>query len=122
MDNWFVREDNAPATQQVFSETFFRYMAPFKPDPQFELSQFNAARDLPKLETIHQILDATDIDLTRFRQHGGKLLMYFGWADAVLNPYMGVEYYQRVSEKMGRRRPGSSACSWLRECSIAAAD
>ena len=27
--------------------------------------------------------------------------MYFGWADAGLNPRMGVEYYEQVSERMG---------------------
>jgi feruloyl esterase len=30
---------------------------------------------------LRQILDATDPDLLAFRKHGGKLLMYFGWAD-----------------------------------------
>jgi feruloyl esterase len=100
-DGWFIREDGAPTTQQAFSETFFRYMVPFKPEPQFEIGQFNADKDLPKLQTIQRILDATDTDLNRFRQRGGKLLMYFGWADPVLNPYMGLEYYQHVTERMG---------------------
>ena len=27
--------------------------------------------------------------------------MYFGWADPQLNPIMGVEYYEQVTEKMG---------------------
>ena len=27
--------------------------------------------------------------------------MYFGWADAGLNPRMGVEYYEQVSDRMG---------------------
>ena len=27
--------------------------------------------------------------------------MYFGWADAGLNPRMGVEYYEQVAERMG---------------------
>jgi hypothetical protein len=29
------------------------------------------------------------------------LIMYFGWADPQLNPMMGVEYYEKVAEKMG---------------------
>ena len=57
-------------------------------------------------EAIHQILDATDPDLTRFQQRGGKILMYFGWADPALNPLMGVEYYEKVSERMGAGTPG----------------
>jgi feruloyl esterase len=27
--------------------------------------------------------------------------MYFGWADPQLNPMMGVEYYEKVVERMG---------------------
>ncbi len=99
-EGWFVA-DNRPSTGAVFAETFFRYLAFPKPDPQYELTQFDFDKDLAKLENIHPILDATDTDLTRFRQRGGKLIMYFGWADPGLNPMMGVEYYESVQERMG---------------------
>ena len=46
-------------------------------------------------------MNATDPDLTRFREHGGKILMYMGWADPALNPLMGVEYYESVLSRMG---------------------
>ena len=103
-DQWIVR-DQGPTLYQMFAENFFRYVLPVKPDPQYELSQFNIDRDRPKLETIHQILDATDTDLSRFRQHGGKILMFFGWADPALNPIMGIEYYEQVTAKMGKGTP-----------------
>ena len=44
---------------------------------------------------------ATDPDLSAFKKHGGKLLMYFGWADPQLNAKMGVKYYEQVVDKMG---------------------
>jgi feruloyl esterase len=103
-DQWIVR-DNGPTLDTMFAENFFRYVLPARPDPQFDLSQFNIDRDRPKLETMHHILDATDTDLTRFRQHGGKILMFFGWADPALNPIMGIEYYEQVTAKMGRDTP-----------------
>jgi feruloyl esterase len=99
-DGWFVR-DGAPTTDAAYSEAFFRYLALSKPDPNYDLSQFNLDRDPPRLEAIHQILDATDADLSRFEQRGGKILMYFGWADPALNPLMGVEYYEQVAQRMG---------------------
>jgi len=99
-DPWFVN-DAGPTTQVAFGETFFRYLAFSKPDPTYDLSQFNLDRDPPRLEAIHQILDATDPDLSRFEQRGGKILMYFGWADPALNPLMGVEYYEQVAQRMG---------------------
>jgi len=87
----------------VFGETFFRYLAFPKPDPNYDIYQFDLDRDVEKLDGIHLILDATDTDLSRFQKHGGKILMYFGWADPALNPMMGVEYYEAVAERMGAK-------------------
>jgi len=97
---WSV-DANGRTLSRSFSEGFFRYLVPTKPDPQYDILTFNFDRDLPKLDNIHLILDATDPDLTRFRDRGGKLLMYYGWADPALNPLMGVEYYESVTERMG---------------------
>jgi hypothetical protein len=47
------------------------------------------------------VLDATDHELSRFKQRNGKLLMYFGWADPALNAQMGVDYYESVLQRMG---------------------
>ena len=99
-DPWIV-SDAGPTTGATFSEAFFRYLAFSKPDPTYDLSQFNPDRDPPRFEAIHQVLDATDPDLSRFEQRGGKILMYAGWADPALNPLMGVEYYEQVSQRMG---------------------
>jgi feruloyl esterase len=84
-----------------FGEGYFRYMVPAKPDPNYDIYQFDIDKDLPKLDYIRQVLDATDTDLTRFRDHGGRIFMYFGWADPALNPMMGVEYYEAVAKRMG---------------------
>jgi feruloyl esterase len=99
-DPWLIRESDPPISV-VFAETFFRFFAFPKKDPNLTLKQVNLARDAPLLSWIRQVLDATDPDLSRFRARGGKLLMYFGWADPALNPRMGVEYYESVMQKMG---------------------
>ncbi len=69
------------------------------------IAKFDFNRDYDNLAFAHQVLDATDPDLTAFRQRGGKLLMYFGWADPQLNPRMGLEYYEAVVAKMGPSTP-----------------
>jgi feruloyl esterase len=46
-------------------------------------------------------MDATDPDLSSFQARGGKIVMYFGWADPALAPFMGVDYYEKVEEQMG---------------------
>jgi feruloyl esterase len=99
-DPWIIH-DGAPTVGTNFAVDFFRYLAFAKPDPQYDINQLDFDKDPARLDTIHQILDATDTDLTRFQRRGGKILMYFGWADPALNPMMGVEYYQAVQERMG---------------------
>jgi feruloyl esterase len=99
-ENWLVRENGPPISQQ-FGTTFFQYVAYPKKDPNVRLNQFDPEKDYPRLAAIHRILDATDPDLSGFRDRGGKLLMTFGWADPALNPNMGVEYYESAVRKMG---------------------
>ena len=69
------------------------------------LQQFDVNKEYDNLAFAQDVLDAKDPDLAPFRQHGGKLLMYFGWADPQLNPRMGLEYYENVMAKMGASTP-----------------
>ena len=105
-DNWIVRQDGRQTTWGSFGETFFRYMAFPEKDPKYELTSFNFDKDPARLEWIHGVLDATDPDLTRFRDRGGKIIMFFGWADPALNAQMGVDYYESVLARMGGSTQG----------------
>lgn len=92
---------NGEGTWPRYAETFLRFMAFPEKDPNYPLSKFDIDKDVSRTTLASQILDATDPDLSAFQRHGGKLIMYFGWADPQLNPMMGVEYYEKVAEKMG---------------------
>ena len=92
--------------QLTFAEQFFRYMV--YDDPAWTLARFDSQRDFDVArqrrignQTLSQVLDATATDLTRFAQRRGKLLMYFGWADDLISPQAGVDYYERVVARMG---------------------
>jgi hypothetical protein len=41
-------------------------------------------------------------DLSRFRDRGGKLVLWHGWADPVIMPDGTIAYYDAVTKKMGR--------------------
>jgi hypothetical protein len=100
--NWIISPSPTGRTISYnFAETFFRYLAFPKPDPNYDIKSFNLETDLPRLQAISDILDAKNPDLTRFKTRGGKILMYFGWADTALNPLMGVDYYEKVSARFG---------------------
>jgi feruloyl esterase len=52
--------------------------------------------------TWQQALDANSPDLSAFRQHGGKLLMYHGLADPFVSPLGSLDYYTAVIGANGR--------------------
>ena len=54
-------------------------------------------------------IDAHTSDLSPFKQHGGKLLLYHGWADQAIPPGNTVNFYNAVLRQMG---PDQS--DWLR--------
>ncbi|HEV2445033.1 MAG TPA: tannase/feruloyl esterase family alpha/beta hydrolase, partial [Candidatus Sulfopaludibacter sp.] len=54
------------------------------------------------------IMNATDPHLEKFLAHGGKLLMYHGWADQNVSPYATVQYFQSVRETLGAARADGS--------------
>lgn len=96
---------NGPGAWTAFGQNFLRFILPGPKPADGDASQmfarFDIDKDPARMGELRQIMDATDPDLTAFRRHGGKLMMYYGWADPQLNPMMGVEYYEQVVEKMG---------------------
>jgi feruloyl esterase len=98
LDPWFIRAGR-PSISWEFAEAFFTNLA--TPGTPLDLRTFDAEKDRAKLEPIGAILNATDTDLSAFKARGGRILMYFGWADPALSPLMGTEYYEKVREKMG---------------------
>jgi feruloyl esterase len=102
-----VPSANGNSAWTSFGFGFQRYMAPWirsmsgEIDPARLFSQFDINRDPARAPELHLIIDANDTDLSAFRKHGGKLIMYFGWADPQLNPKMGAEYFEQMSAQMG---------------------
>jgi feruloyl esterase len=48
-------------------------------------------------------------DLSAFKAHGGKLLLYHGWNDTAISPENTINYYQNVLQKMGAKQD-----NWMR--------
>jgi hypothetical protein len=86
-----VNNANGQSTWTRYAETFLQFMAFPEKDPNYPLSRFDVDKDPARTAALGQIMDATDADLSAFERRGGKLIMYFGWADPQLNPLMGVD-------------------------------
>jgi feruloyl esterase len=101
---WLIPPANAKALQHAFGDSFVRYFLA-KPDPEMDTSKFDFAKDIAKYADARALLNATDPNLGPFRRRGGKLLMYFGWADTALPPLMGIDYYMKAVAANGLGTP-----------------
>jgi hypothetical protein len=82
---------------------YLKYMGYWQnPPASFKLSDFHfTVADYDKLLPLAGIYDATDPDLSAFRQAGGKLIIYQGWADEKISPFGTVDYYKAVVQHAG---------------------
>jgi len=88
-----------------FNDNFLKYMA-FAEDPGHGYGplDFDFERDPARLDVMAEIYNATDPDLGAFADAGGKLLMWHGWADAIVTPQLTVDYFEALEDAMGGRR------------------
>jgi Tannase and feruloyl esterase len=104
-NRWLIAPPNGRALQLAFGDSFLRYFLPTS-DPNLDTSKFDYARDIAKYADARAMLNATNPDLGGFRARGGKLLMYFGWADTALPPVMAIDYYLKAVGTNGLTTPG----------------
>lgn len=94
----------APETSLMyhFATNFYRFMV-FS-DPAWDYRTFDPARDrAASVDKVGGLLDATNADLTAFRERGGKLILHHGWNDAAIPAASTIDYYDRVVEHAGDR-------------------
>jgi feruloyl esterase len=71
-------------------------------NPAWKFRAFNFDGDVALTdEKLSPILNSTSPDLREFRNRGGKLIQYHGWADSVIAPRSSTGYYESVVRKMG---------------------
>ena len=91
-----------PATPGAGSADFglandtMRYLVFQPPQPDYDYRTFDFNSDPELLHRWSRLADARDINLRDFRANGGKLIMTYGWADTILQPMMGVNYYEQA--------------------------
>ncbi|MBY0319603.1 MAG: tannase/feruloyl esterase family alpha/beta hydrolase [Reyranella sp.] len=101
---WLIPAPNGRAIHEIYGESFVRYFLP-KSDPNLDVSKFDYAKDIAKYADARTLLNATNPDLSGLRARGGKILMYFGWADTALPPVMAIDYYLKAVSANGFTTP-----------------
>ena len=71
---------------------------PILGDPNYDMSKFDAARDVPRIEdsAFAKGYDASDPAIGRFTSRGGKLLLWHGFYDPGPSPVGTIAYYDKV--------------------------
>jgi feruloyl esterase len=99
---------------------FYKYFVFSNPDWDWKTLDFD--KDVDKAdEKFGKLMNATDPDLKDFSKRGGKLLLYHGWNDQLIQPQNTIDYYASVTKKLGLREtddfarlfmvPGMTHCS-----------
>ena len=91
---------------------FFRYSV-FQ-DKNFDNTKFDYDKDTDRAlnakvvgkQTIADVYNVKP-DLTAFNRHGGKLIMYHGWADQQISALAAIDFYQQIVAKEGQARASS---------------
>jgi feruloyl esterase len=87
------------------AESTMKYLVFEPPKADYDYRSFDFDKDVALLDRWGTQANAKNTDLSAFRKRGGKLVMTYGWADAILMPMMGVNYYEQAVQKNG---PGTT--------------
>ncbi len=57
------------------------------------------------VDKVGPMMASDNPDLSAFRKRGGKVIIWHGWADPLINANGSVDYYDRVTKEMGGLKP-----------------
>jgi Tannase and feruloyl esterase len=90
-----------PSSNFMYEDSFMRWIV-F--GPQFDsVRDFEFEKSPATLVKFEKDQDAGSADLAAFQKHGGKLILYNGWADHSTPPLRVVEYFDELQRKTPNR-------------------
>lgn len=93
--NWLVgpisSRSPTPSAGFGFGVDIFKYFV--FDDPDWDYSKYDFSTWAKDTRLAASTLNAVDTDLSRFHAHGGKLIIWHGWADAALPTTATIKYY-----------------------------
>jgi feruloyl esterase len=88
-----------PSSDFMYMDNFMRW---FVFGPHFDsVKRFEYERHAAVVQKFAKEQDAAATDLSAFRSHGGKLIVWNGWADHSTPPLRAIDYYADVRKKHG---------------------
>jgi len=89
-----------PPLAEEFARDYLAYVGSWERPMRFDELRFDG--DVwQRVAELSSIYDASDPDRRPFRDAGGKLILWQGWADPATSPLGNVAYYQAVQDTLG---------------------
>jgi feruloyl esterase len=107
-------------TQDQTVHGFVGTLVPWAMGPKFDVTKFDFDRDLDRVDReLGPVMNQINPDLSAFAAHGGKLIVFHGFADAIVGPLDTINYFERIGAAMRGRddfarlymAPGMAHCS-----------
>ena len=74
------------------------------PGAAYSPLDFDFETDPERLSYMGEVYNADSTDLQAFREAGGKMVVWHGWADAIVTPYKTIDWYDRLSAAAGGKQ------------------
>ena len=101
-ETWITGRAPRESLDYAFGTQFFSNMMFDNPKWNFRTLNYDADMRLTD-QKMGPILNATNPDLSNFKKHGGKLILFHGWNDPAIPALNTVDYYRSVVAHMGLR-------------------
>jgi tannase/feruloyl esterase len=97
-------EEMAGDAPYPFAVPFFRDQVFHDPNWDYRTHPVNFDSDVDLADSPQNLpINATNPDISKFIDRGGKLMLMGGWNDHTLGPGNNVHYYEAVAAKLGAR-------------------
>jgi hypothetical protein len=84
----------------VFSDQWVKYA--ITENANTNLLTYNPTNDVARWQAVSSEDNATNPDMSAFAAHGGKLILWHGLSDHLVEVYGTIAYYNKVAQTMGQ--------------------
>jgi pimeloyl-ACP methyl ester carboxylesterase len=101
-NEWILPFPGVGSPAQMLADNYLKYLGYPVGTPHSSVDAFRfTVPEFNRLTLEGYKGNAMSLDLARFRQAGGKLLIWHGWADEAIPPGSTLDYYQRLTQRNG---------------------